>query len=140
MVTVRTVTTVLLVDGDQIERQRWVKKINVLCPHYVVLQAQTGKEGISICRTQQVDCVVSELTLPDMSGLQLLAKLVSRAYKPDFAVVILSNIDLPSANRMVKNNGAQAYLIKSQITSDDFIHTIRKAIAKVSPLKEGEWT
>jgi hypothetical protein len=34
-------------------------------PGYVILEADTGAAGLSICKSRRIDCVVSGLDLPD---------------------------------------------------------------------------
>ena len=63
-------------------------------PDYVVLEAETGKAGLSLCRSQRVDCVLVELTLPDMSGFEVLIHLVPRARQPEIAVIVLTRVAL----------------------------------------------
>src|SRR5206468_6265433 len=83
-------TTHLLIDGYTEDREYWAQRLLISLPDSVVLQAATGAEGVAICRSQRVDCVITELTLPDMSGFEVLVKLVPRAYRPEMPVIILS--------------------------------------------------
>lgn len=126
-------TTVLLIDPHKQDREYWVKRLLSSSPDYAVVEAETGAAGLAICRSQRVDCVITELTLPDMSGFAVLVKLVRRAYRPEVAVIMLSQTTLPRMAQLAMRNGAQAYLIQSQISGDDLDMAIRKALAKVGP-------
>ena len=75
--------------------------------------------------------MVLELALPDMSGFQALKQLVPRAYYPEPAIIFFSRTTLPPMAELAMKNGAQAYLIKSQISGDDLDRAIRKALAPV---------
>ena len=68
MPSVHPSTTILFIDHHDTDRQVWVQRLRICSSDYVVLEASTGKEGLAICRSQRVECVISELTLPDMSG------------------------------------------------------------------------
>jgi len=57
-------TTILCIDHHVDDRQYWVRRLRISFPDYVVLEASTGKAGLEICRSQRVQCVISELTLP----------------------------------------------------------------------------
>ena len=69
----------------------------------------------AICRSQHVDCVLTELTLPDMSGFKIVINLVPPAFHPELGLIFLSRPLLPQMAGLAKPNGAQAYLVKSQI-------------------------
>ena len=128
---VQSAITVLLIDAHKVDRQYWAQRLLISSPDYVVLEAETGAAALAICRSQRVDCVVLELTLPDMSGFQALTQLVPRAYYPEPAVIFLSRTTLQPMADLTMKNGAQAYLIKSHISGDDLDRAIRKALAPV---------
>ena len=113
---VQSAITVLLIDAHKDDREYWAQRLLISSPDYVVLEAQTGAAGLAICGSQRVDCVVLELTLPDMSGFQALTQLVPRAYDPEPAVIFLSRTTLQPVAELAMWNGAQAYLIKSHIS------------------------
>lgn len=127
----RTPTTVLLIDSYKEDRENWVQRLSHSGPDYVVLEAETGASGLAICHSQRVDCVITELTLPDMSGFEILADLVPFVSRPNLAVIMLSQITLPSIAALALSSGAQAYLIKSCIYGDFLNRAISKAIAAV---------
>ena len=74
--------TILLIDSHGEDRQYWLQRLNISSQAYRVLEAETGAAGLDICRTQHVDCVVTELALPDMSGFEVLVHLVPRTTHP----------------------------------------------------------
>ncbi|HKY73492.1 MAG TPA: response regulator [Nitrospira sp.] len=125
-------TTVLLIDPHKEDREYWTQRLNVSSPDYVVLEADTGKAGLLLCRQQRVDCVLVELALPDMSGFEVLVKLVPRARHPEIAVIVLTRLALhPMADLAIKN-GAQEYLVKPHISGDDLDWAIQKAMFAVA--------
>jgi DNA-binding NarL/FixJ family response regulator len=128
--------TILFIDGHKQDREYWAQRLHISSPDYVVLEADTGASGLAICRSQRIDCVVTELDLPDLSGFQVLLDLVPRVQFPEIAVIILSRINLQSLAELARKNGALAYLVKSSVSGDDLDMTIRKALAKVGSRKE----
>lgn len=129
-------TTVLLIDAHEEDRQHWANRLKTSSHDYVVLEAATGAAGLAICQSQRIDCVVLELTLPDMSSFDILVKLVPRPSHPEMAVIILSRISLLPMAQLAKTNGAQAYLMKPHISVDDLHRAIRKAVASVGPTRK----
>lgn len=129
-------TTILFIDSHDHDRQYWVKRLTISSPEYVVLEADTGAAGLAICQSQLVDCVVTELTLSDMSGFDILVKLVPIASNPEIAVIILSRINLPPMAKLALNNGARAYFIKSRISGEYLDLAIHKALATLGPTRK----
>jgi CheY-like chemotaxis protein len=76
-------TTVLLIDDDPQYRAYCAQRLHVSSTNYDVVEAATGRSGLDICARQPIDCVVLEIDLPDISGFEVLAKLVPRTYRPE---------------------------------------------------------
>ena len=100
-------------------------------PDALVLEAETGEGGIAICRWQRVDCVLVEVSLPDMSGFQVLVNLVPRVRHPEIPVIFLTRVALSPMRDLAIKNGAQGYLVKPQISGDVLNRAVCDAIAKV---------
>jgi len=71
----RSATTILFIDAHKADREYWKQHLTSASPDYVVLEAATGAEGLAICESQRIDCVITEFTLPGMSGFEVLAHL-----------------------------------------------------------------
>jgi DNA-binding NarL/FixJ family response regulator len=125
-------TTVLLIDPHKEDREYWAQRLNISSPHYVVLEADTGKAGLLICHQQRVDCVLVELSLPDMSGFEVLIKLVPRARRPDIAVIVLTRLVLYPMCDLAIRNGAQDYLVKSHTSGDNLDWAIQKSMFAIA--------
>ena len=124
-------TTVLLIDDDPHYRVYYAQRLHASSSHYDVVEAVTGRSGLDICARQPIDCVVLELDLPDMSGFEVLARLVPRAYHPEIAVIVLTRLPNPFLLDVAIKNGAQATLSKALGSGDLLAPYIRKAISVV---------
>jgi response regulator RpfG family c-di-GMP phosphodiesterase len=125
--------TVLLIDSHAEDRRYWLQRPDISSQAYRILEAETGAAGLEICRTEHVDCMVTELTLPDMSGFQVLAHLVPRATHPEIAILMLTHVTLPAMATFTLNSAAHKYLIKSRISGDYPDRAIQRASAFVGP-------
>jgi CheY-like chemotaxis protein len=123
--------TVLLLDGNHEDREYYAERLRRSSPGFVVLQATTGGTGLAMCQTHAVDCVVLELDLSDMSGFEVLAKLVPHPRCPDIAVIILTRLYNPYVLDAAIKNGAQAALQKSMTSGDRLDQTVWKAVSAV---------
>jgi CheY-like chemotaxis protein len=130
-------TTILFIDSHDEDRQYWVQRLRTSSPDYVILEASNGAAGLGICDTVRVDCVISELSFPDMSGFEVLLKLVPKPRHPEIAFIFLTRLLLAPMKDFALKNGAQAYLVKSRSFSDDLDVTVHKALVNVAlTLKE----
>ena len=87
--------------------------------------------GLALCQWHPIDCVVLEIQLPDMSGFEVLLKLIPRHQHPEIPVVILTQVANHYLLEAALSNGAQAALSK-RMTSGDILHqVVLRAIATV---------
>ena len=124
--------TVLFIDGDQEDRRAWAQAYRKSSPESVVLEADSGAAGLALCRSQPVDCVIVEMSLPDMSGFQVLVDLVPYNHCPTVAVIMFTRLPLPPMADFAINRGAQAFLMKAHTSTDQLNTAVRVAIAKVA--------
>ena len=122
---------VLLIDDNQEDCAFYKQRLGISCPDFQIIHATTGQQGLSYCERQLLDCVVLEIALPDISGLDVLAKLVPRTWHPDVPVIVLTRI----ANRFLweaaLKNGAQAALYKPMTSGDILAQALLKAMAAI---------
>ncbi|HKN29091.1 MAG TPA: adenylate/guanylate cyclase domain-containing protein [Roseiarcus sp.] len=96
--------------------------------------ARDGVEALSfLAENGDFDMVVSDINMPRMDGLTLLAKLQEEATK--FSTVIVSAYGDMTNIRTAMNRGAFDFLTKP-IDFADFETTVRKTIAHVEALRE----
>ena len=127
-------TTVLLIDDDPHYRDYYAYRLYASSSHYNVVHAATGQSGLSICGRQSIDCVVLEIDLPDMSGFEVLAKLVPRAYHPEIAVIVLTRLPNQFMLDHALKNGAQFAFQKTVGSGDLLEQSIPKAVSIVEDL------
>ncbi len=122
---------VLLVDPHDGDREYYAQRLRRSSPDYVILEAITGHAGLGLCKTHPIDCVVLEIALPDMSGFEVLLKLVPIAERPEIPVVVLTQLDHTAFLELAVKNGACKALQKDGTSGDLLDQTIAKAIAIV---------
>ena len=128
-----TTTTILLIDGNDNDRTYYADRLKFSIPDCIVLEAKNGKSGLELFKTRGVDCIVTELQLPDMSGFELLVKVVHHASHPTVAFIMLTRSSTPGLSDLAKNNGAQALLVKRLTAGEELVPVVLKAIAMVGP-------
>jgi len=81
--------------------------------------------------SQSIDCVILELALEDMSGFEVLIKLVPIARQPQISVVVLTVVTTPGFLEVAKMNGAFATLHKDITSGDDLDKVVLKAMTTI---------
>jgi DNA-binding response OmpR family regulator len=124
-------TSILLIDDDSQYRDYYAQRLYSSSTNFDVVEAASGRSGLSICTRQPIDCVVLEIDLPDMSGFEVLAKLVPRTYRPEIAVIVLTRLPNQFLLDLAVKNGAQVAFQKTTGIGYVLEQSILKAISKV---------
>jgi DNA-binding NtrC family response regulator len=114
---------VLLVD-DQPEVRRVVRRNLVRAGHSVV-EAWNGRVAVELAREISFDLVISDLRMPDMSGVELLK--VLHEHDPDLPVVLTSGSPDPLTTAEASALGVFAYLAKP-VPFDVMCETASRAV------------
>ncbi len=77
----------------------------------IVGEAENGRELLELLTTTDVDVVVLDVRMPEMTGLDALARL--RELEPEVRVIVLSMHDEPAYVRRAIELGAAGYLLKN---------------------------
>ena len=72
-----------------------------------------------------VDVVLADLSLPDSTGLETVARL--RAAAPNIPIVVLTGLDSDEVALRLLDEGAQDYLVKGTVTGESICRSIRYA-------------
>ena len=128
-------TSVLFIDGNNTDRAFYADELKA-CSSYQVVEASDGQSGLDLYRSQRIDCVVTELTLSDKAGFEILADFVPVASRPNVAVIVLTSIGYPGVGDLATQNGAYACCVKAQTSGDDLDRAIQCAIAFVGQMSK----
>jgi DNA-binding NtrC family response regulator len=120
---------ILIVDDAAEEREIYRRLLaKALAEARVVSEADTAGRAIEILRATALDCVLLDFALPDMNGLELLAR-VGRE-RPAVSFVLLSGIDDRELARRALGTGAQEFLFKGTVDPPSLARAIRHAIER----------
>lgn len=102
---------------------------------YEVDSATCGYEGLSMLASGQYGLVITDLVMPDISGLEILSRV--REKDPTIDVILVTgNADLESAIFALKH-GARDYLVKP-VNPDEFKHAVAQCLQKRHLLDENQ--
>ena len=118
---------VLIVDDDHIWLRLIKKKFENYSHTFTTLTAPDGEAAVASLRENMVSLVVTDMQMPKMDGLALLAHL-SENY-PDIPVIIMTAYSTPSSKKTVLEGGAAGYIEKPFVVEDlatKIIRTLQK--------------
>jgi signal transduction histidine kinase/DNA-binding NarL/FixJ family response regulator len=109
---------------------------------YQILETDCGEDAIALCQEMHFDAVVLDFCLPDMSGLELLAKLQEHIFETPVSVIMLTGRGDEEVAVQAMKLGVQDYLVKQYLKPDVLRLAVRNAIkqsylqAQLSKTKE----
>ncbi|MBN1536163.1 MAG: response regulator [Anaerolineales bacterium] len=101
---------ILFIDDDPFTLETLMKAVAVF--GHQALVAATGNEGLLAASTQSPDLIFTDMRLPDMDGLELIAGLKNKPETAEIPVMILSASPVMDAVEKAKAAGAQMYIEK----------------------------
>jgi two-component system, NarL family, response regulator DesR len=104
----------------------------------VVAQAANGREACKLARDLTPDIVVTDIEMPEMTGLELAASLKQADSKS--RVVILTTFARPGYLRRALDAGARGYLLKERPASElaEAIRRVHQGLRAVDPALAAE--
>jgi DNA-binding NtrC family response regulator len=93
---------------------------------YEILTAQSGEEALSTLEQQPVDLIISDLKMPNMNGIEFLAK--AKEMNPGaLRIMLTGHADLKSVIQAIDRGEVYRFLLKPW-NNDELKMTIRQAL------------
>ncbi len=97
---------------------------------YRVLQANGGEEDLEMALRDAPDLIVLDLIMPGMSGFEVANRLQDNIMTEEIPVLILTAIDLSSADRAQLAGKVWRIEEKGSLATSEFIHLVETAAAR----------
>ncbi|PIW59270.1 response regulator transcription factor [Shewanella sp. CG12_big_fil_rev_8_21_14_0_65_47_15] len=101
---------ILLADDHAIVREGIKRMFQLTADVTVVHEASNGGELLELLRTAEVDLILLDMSMPGVSGANLITRIVANF--PAIPVLVLSMHNEPQIARRALNAGAAGYLTK----------------------------
>lgn len=124
----KTQTRVLLIEDSGTDAILIKSAIGQHRSEFSVKWVRTLAEGLSILQTSEFDVILSDMGLPDASGLPVIQSLRKQA--DHLPIVVLTGLDCDTVAMSALDEGAQDYLTKDNMTADGLSRAIRYAIQR----------
>ena len=121
--TIKASKKILLVDDDTLVRRMYeehLKRAGIK-----VISVSNGMEALEQLEEEKVDLILSDLTMPQVDGAELVKRLKENPKTKNIPVIILSNVsDLPKEIEAIKKMGVKEYIVKSETAPSELVKRI----------------
>jgi len=128
------IAKILTIDDEFLLRQSIVAYLED--SGFTVLEAENGRSGLEIFRAEKPDLVLSDLQMPEMGGLEVLAHLTKEA--PDTPVIVVSGAGGMSEVIEALRLGAWDYVTKPITDLAVLEHAICKSLERARLVAENK--
>ncbi len=119
---------ILLIDDNPVDRE--ILRYHLLDSggDFEYLTADGGRKGLELIRSWKPDCVLLDLNLPDLEGLDLLRSALSESRSSPIIVITAHGSEQIAVEAM--RNGAADYLIKSSLDGIGLSRSIDRVLER----------
>jgi signal transduction histidine kinase/DNA-binding response OmpR family regulator len=118
---------VLVVDDDPKAVEVVALRINAMGS--TVLRAYNGRDAIEIARSELPDVIVLDLTMPEVSGFDVVAALSETPETASIPVLVVTALDITEAERVRLSGSVTAIMEKASFNPEDLTSEVRRAMA-----------
>lgn len=119
------VKTILVIEDDRFIGEMYVRSLKKA--GYQVDWMIGGNDGLIAARNKQYDLILLDVMLPERRGNEIMDALRGKEnLVPNSKIIVLTNFEQDEESRAVMEKGADAYLIKAEITPKKLLDIISK--------------
>lgn len=115
---------VLLVDDSRVTREMMRRLLEDA--GFTVTGVGSADDAMLALARKHVDCLVTDIEMPGVDGLDLTRRLRSETEHADLPIVVVSTLDRPSDRLAGLNSGADAYLTKQGLDVRELVDLINR--------------
>jgi two-component system chemotaxis sensor kinase CheA len=118
--------SILVVDDSMTTR---ILERNILrSAGYNVSVAVNGLDALTKLNSEQFDLVVSDVEMPEMTGIELVKRIKGDKKYADLPVIIVTSLSSEKDKQISLDAGANAYITKGQFDQKELLATIKKCL------------
>jgi DNA-binding response OmpR family regulator len=104
------IITILVIDDDITIRT--LLQSTLTHKGFNVISAASGRQGLEITKTQDIDIILLDWMMPEMDGIQVLAELKRDINTEDIPVIMLTSKEQTGDIELANSKGAVDFIIK----------------------------
>lgn len=117
---------VLLVEDDNNLRE--IFQMRLQAEGYKTVTAGDGEEALVVAVKERPDLIIADVMMPKLSGFEMLETLRAAPEMKDVKVVMMTALGQAEDRARGEKLGVVKYLVKSQVTLEDFVRVIREVL------------
>ncbi|MFA9457586.1 response regulator [Halalkalibacter sp. AB-rgal2] len=128
--------TILVVDDEPRTREGISKTLEQWAQYSIeVISASTGRDAIKIVSERQIDILITDIRMPEMTGLEVIQLIADMEAKP-IVLIMSAYSDFYYAQEAIRH-GVIHYLLKP-IRKKELIEAVEHAISKKEDQEQGQ--
>lgn len=124
---------VALIEDDQNLQYMYMLKLER--EGFEVKTAADGAAGLTLCEEFLPDIILLDLSMPIMSGAEMLERLRQCDWGSDIRVIILTNISKSEAPQSLRLLNVDRYVVKAHHTPSQVVEVIHEILGTMSPVR-----
>jgi DNA-binding response OmpR family regulator len=117
---------ILLVEDDI--NLRDIYSARLAAEKYDIITASDGEEALATAVKEKPDLIILDVMMPKISGFDVLDILRSTPETKEVKVIMMTALSQESDKTRGESLGANRYLIKSQVTLEDVVNTVKEML------------
>ncbi len=122
---------VLLVEDDNNLRE--IFEMRIQAEGFDTVVAGDGEEGLVVAMKEKPDLIVADVMMPKLSGFEMLETLRAAPEMANTKVIMMTALGQAEDQARGEKLGVVKYLVKSQVTLEDFARVIKEVLGSVEP-------
>lgn len=123
--------SILIVEDEAITLEFFFVTLAKKYPSFKIYQALNGKTGLEIFMTHTPDIVITDLSMPEISGVQMAREIIT--IKPDTRFIVITGDMGKLTEGASVNNGPQIeHYINKPVDFFDLFTAIEKCVAGIT--------
>jgi DNA-binding NarL/FixJ family response regulator len=118
----------MLIEDNPIYRDLYRNSLKVQFLSMEILEAEDGAEAMKKIAAFHPDLIFMDIRLSGDNGLELTKRI--KADYPDIIIAVLTNYDFQEYREAAAQNGADYFLVKSSVTSEEIFAFVKKILSE----------
>ena len=127
---------ILIADDEAIDRQGIRFMIKRMGLQAEIFEALNGIEALDIVNHEEIDLIVTDIKMPGLTGVELIAKIINE--RPDIKCIVVSAFGEFEYAKKLMRMGVSHYIIKP-INPQEFAEALKEAVYEIENNKNDDW-
>ncbi|MDD3678667.1 MAG: response regulator [Patescibacteria group bacterium] len=114
---------IMIVEDDPTLRDIYTTRFKA--EGYTVVSASDGEAALAVAVQEKPDLILLDIMMPKISGFDVLDILRDTDETRDTKIIVMSALSQTADVEKGKNLGANAYLVKSQVTLSEVVEKVK---------------